>query len=221
MTDQFLLCRACGQLSPVGPQLAGPWHEDEGPSDINRFRRAHGSHGLEVATRTAAPAVFDRPIWDPMGTVWFEVQAGSEKFVVCSVRPSIGESRGWAMTPGAIEGRASEVALDEAYLRLALDRWFHPQVLPPRVSDRVLAVVGAVAQTLDPVALTTAYDDADDPQVSIAPLPIDARARVLSRTQSFLGDIERHRFKEFVDSHSGADGALALRVRHPFVVRRR
>lgn len=221
MTDEFLVCRSCGQLSPVTSQLTDPSYDDGEPSNIDRFRSEHDAHGLEGATRTGAPAVFDRPLWDPMAVAWFEVQIDSESFVVRSFRTSIDESRRWELTPAVIERCASEVELDEDYLRLALDRWFYPQVLPPRVSERFLAVLEDVAQTLDPGELTTAYDDTDDPQVSIAPLPIAARERVLERTQTFLDDIERQRFAGFVDAHSGADGALALHVRRPFVVRSR
>lgn len=221
MTNDYLVCRACGRLTPISDAAVDPSLDDSEPSDLDRFRTEHGAHGVEVATRSAAPAVHDRPVWDPMAVAWFEVQLNGERFVVRSSRTSIESPRCWELTTGVIEQRAGQVELDEEYLRLALDEWFYPQVLPPRVSDRFLAVLEDVAHALDPEEITPVFDDSDDPQVSIAALPISARERVLERTQSFLDDVERQRFAGFVDAHSGADGALALHVRRPFVVRSR
>lgn len=221
MTDEFLVCRFCAVLSPLSPHGADVPLEDGELSDFERFRGEHDAHGVEIATRVDAPAVHDRPVWDPMAVAWFEVQINGERFVVRSSRTSVEASRSWELTSGVIEHCASEVELDEEYLRLALDEWFYPQVLPPRVSDRFLAVVEDVTQALDPDEITEAFDDSDDPQVSIAPMPISARQRLLERTQGFLDAVERQRVAGFVDAHSGADGALALHVRRPFVVRSR
>jgi hypothetical protein len=220
VTNEFLVCRACGLLSPISSDIDASYDEGE-PSDLDRFRAEHDTHGLDVANRSDTPAVHDRPVWDPMAIAWFEVRTGGEAFIVRSSRSSIDAPRRWELTRGVIEQRAGQVELDQEYLRLALDQWFYPQVLPPRVSDRFLAVLEDVAQALDPDEITTAFDDSDDPQVSIAPLPISARERVLERTQGFLDEAERQRFAGFVDAHSGADGALALHVRRPFVVRSR
>jgi hypothetical protein len=220
VTHEFLVCRRCGLLTPVSCDTEASF-EDGDPSELDRFRAEHHAHGLAAATRSDAPAVHDRPVWDPMAIAWFEVRIDGEPFVVRSSRTSIDAPRSFQLIPGVIEQCSGEVALDEEYLRLALDEWFYPQVLPPRVSDRFLAVLEDVTQALDPDDITTAYDDSDDPQVSIAPLPISARAHVLERTQAFLDDFERQRFAGFVDAHSGADGALALHVRRPFVVRSR
>lgn len=221
MTNDFLVCRSCGLLTPISHDPVDPTFDDGELSDLDCFRAEHRGHTLDAATRTDAPAVHDRPVWDPMAVAWFEVQIHGERFVVRSSRTSIQLPRSWELIPGVIEQQTGQVELDQEYLRLALDQWFYPQVLPPRVSDRFLAVLEDVTQTLDPDEITTAFDDSDDPQVSIAPLPISARERVLERTQTFLDDIERQRFAGFVDAHSGADGALALHVRRPFVVRSR
>jgi hypothetical protein len=222
VTEEFLVCRACGQLTPAGTASAGSLLDDgHDASDLDRFREVHRAHGLHVATRTPVPSVFDRPVWDPMAVVWFEVQIQRERFVVRSSRTSIDEPRIWEITRAVIERRPGAVELDEEYLRLALDRWFYPHVLPSRVSDRFLAVLEDVTRTLDPDQLESTYDDSDDPEVSIAPLPISARERLLQRTQAFLDDVERQRFAGFVSAHSGADGALAVHVRRPFVVRPR
>jgi hypothetical protein len=220
VTSKFLVCRTCGLLSPISHD-AEPSFDDGEPTDLDRFRTEHAAHRLSAATRSDAPAVHDRQVWDPMAVAWFEVSIDGEPFVVRSARTSIDAPRCWQLIPGVIEQCGGEVALDEEYLRLALDEWFYPQVLPPRVSDRFLAVLEDVTQALDPDEITTAYDDSDDPQVSIAPLPISARERVLERTQAFLDDVERQRVAGFLDAHSGADGALALYVRRPFVVRSR
>jgi hypothetical protein len=220
VTNEYLVCRFCGLLSPIS-SAALEQSLDTEISELDRFRAEHDAHGLEVAMRSDAAAVHDRPVWDPMAISWFEVRINDELFVVRSSRTTIENPRTWELLSGVIEHSAGEVELDQEYLRLALDEWFYPQVLPPRVSDRFLAVLEDITQAIDPDEITEAFDDSDDPQVSIAPLPISARERVLERTQAFLDDIERQRFAGFVDAHSGADGALALHVRRPFVVRSR
>lgn len=221
MTNEYLVCRFCRVLTPLSSAALEPTLDDGEISDLDRFRAEHDAHGLEIAHRGDAPAVHDRPVWDPMAISWFEVRVDDDHFVVRSSRSHVDCPRTWELISGVIEHSAGEVELDQEYLRLALDEWFYPQVLPSRVSDRFLAVIEDVTQTIDPDEITTAFDDTDDPLVSIAPLPISARERVLERTQTFLDDIERQRFAGFVDAHSGADGALALHVRRPFVVRSR
>lgn len=220
MTDSFLICRSCGVLSPLdGTDAALPADEAaERQLDSRRFRERHGAHGIEPAARRATPVVYDGPMWDPMVSQWFEVAAGNDVLVVHSSRSSIDEPRHCQLVPGSIAVNGPTLEIDEAYLRLALDRYFYPQVLATGKIDRFIVLVRSLIRTLPTDGVVTTFDDASDPDVGVAPCPIELAERVC-RTASCVFDAwEMERLAAFVKANCREDGALALRVRRRSMV---
>src|SRR5262245_51034264 len=137
MSESFLVCRPCGLISPLAidePQIYVEESVDD-VSDLETFRHLHALHGLEHATRLPTPAVYDRPVWDPMATSFFEITINGEVFLVRSWRSSIEEPRCRQLIGGVIQRGAATIELDQRYLRNALDRCFHPHVLADTVVD--------------------------------------------------------------------------------------
>ena len=218
MTETFLVCRPCGLISPLAVDLSA-YDEVEGElSDLELFRYAHATHGLERATRLPTPAVYDRPVWDPMATAWFEITIDGEVFLVRSWRTSIEEPRCRQLIGGVIQRGQAAIELDELYLQRALDHHFHPHVLSDTTAQRVVTAVHALVATLDPTRVETTFDDADDPEIGVAPMPETLARALLEQSSAWFDPLEQERFARFVESNRSEDGALALRVRRPLIV---
>ena len=221
MTDSFLLCRSCGLLSPLGGEDRGLPPEEIADCllDDRRFREQHGSHGIEHATRHGTPVRHDGPVWDPMAGQWFEISAGSDRLLVHASRSSIDEPRHCRVVSGAIDAGSPVIEIDEAYLRLALDHCFFPQVLAPAKLDAFVDLVRGVIRQLPADTVETSFDEADDPDVSIGPCPPDVAEIVCREAARLFDECERERVIAFVHDNCREDGALALRVRRGVAVR--
>jgi hypothetical protein len=106
------------------------------------------------------------------------------------------------------------VQIDPHDLRRGLDLQFNPQTLRPFKVDRFLAAVHEVINQIDADDLEIAFDDADDPSVSIACMPNATYDDLLARcAKIFDPRAELPRVAAFLQENRGADGLLALRVR--------
>lgn len=217
MTQEFIACRTCGLLCP----LEAPADEIDADSACEReiFLREHCAHGVDIAVRSSTPTLYEGPIWDPMVTAWFEARIGGDTCLVRSYRDSIEEPRRYQLCPGRIERGSPRIEIDEDYLLLALDRWFFPQVLAPRRSAQFVETVRALVAGLDPDDIETSFDDADDPEIGVGPFPPLLIPRLVQRTAQLFDPLERDRLVRFIETHRAEDGALALRVRRPLLVR--
>ncbi len=218
MTHQYLLCRSCGVLLPMDTdssvQAASLRDEEaQGDEDSDEFMAAHQQHGLERVARLTTTAVYDRAVWDPMGTMWFEVASGMQTFVVRASRASIDSPRRYDVVPGSIQSGRSAVEIDEPYLRSALDRHFFPHLLRPTRIDHFVSMLRSLLHEVSAEDIETSFDDADDPAVGIAPFPDDLCRQVLARCTEVFDEWEAERVVSFVDINRFEDGALALRVR--------
>jgi hypothetical protein len=221
MITSFLLCRSCCLLYPLSTGRGGDsdLSDAETAAELRAFRTAHATHPLERAERVPDDVLLDRPSWDPMATRWFHVAAGSDLLLVRSGRTSIEEPRRYHIEQTMPQVDGPVVDLDETLLRRALDRHFFPQVLRRARVDAVIAVVRELLDRLDAGEVEVCFDDHTLPNTGIGPFPAELCDLLLGRCATLFDDVEIERMQAFVRDHSGADGALALRVRRT-VVRR-
>ena len=214
MANDFLLCRPCGVLFPLPAQPSdGIDHEmQERDLDLEDFLAQHESHALEHATRSAFPAVHDRPVWDPMATSWFRVCTARDELVVCLRRSSIEEPRVGHLQRGAQFEESYSVEVDERLLRMALDRHFYPLALPSTKLEKFVVAVRDLIRELDPATIETSFDDAEYADAGIAPFPDALCGRLLSRCMSIFDGYELDHVGAFVKANRAEDGVLALRV---------
>jgi hypothetical protein len=104
----------------------------------------------------------------------------------------------------------SEIQIDARDLRRGLS---YQHALPPMKIDRFLSAVNELISQIDPDELVTAFDDADDPAVSIADMPDGIYNELLARCTDIFDPMELPRVVTFLGDNRNADGLLALRVR--------
>lgn len=210
--DRFLLCRRCGLLTPLAVPGFDPEHDADDAAELTAFRAAHEAHGIEAAERTGERAAVDRPVWDPMATRWFAVNAGGEVLAVRSWRPELDAARRYELALGGPPPLTVWVDVDEPLLRRALDRHFYPHVIRDAQLDAFVAAVRELVATLDPDAVEIAFDDAALPDTGIGSLPAPVCERLLALCTTLFDSASLERADSFVRAHSGPDGALAVRV---------
>ena len=207
----FSACRDCGELHPV-PDAPVTFLDDAGGVDpYKEFLARHRTHHIAGFRRSGAECRTDRPLWDPMARLTFEVTDGDRSYVVSATRRSIEDERVYRFAPGVLDKvENSEVQIDSRDLRRAL---FYPPPLRPMKIDRFLSAVDEVISQIDPDELVTAFDDADDPAVSVADMPDGIYNELLARCTDIFDPSEMPRVVTFLCDNRNADGLLALRVR--------
>ena len=211
----FLACRDCGELYPLLSPSAATFAETDadGEDTFRAFLARHRNHHISCLWRGDAEVQADRPFWDPMATLTFEVTDGDRSYVVRAARESIEDERVYQFLPGTLEVGNTEVQIDAHDLRRGLDRQFYPHALRPTKVDRFLAMVHELINQIDPQQLVIAFDAADDPDVSIASLPDPIFDEILERCSEIFDPWELPRVVDFLRDNREADGLLALRVR--------
>jgi hypothetical protein len=175
----FTACRDCDELYPV-PDIGGAIVDDADAVDPYRqFLVRHQTHHIAALRRRGFECHADRPLWDPLATLRFEVTDGDRSYVVCATRASIEDERVYRFAPGVLDkGGGSEVEIDPHNLRRGLS---HPYALRPMQIDRFFSALDEVISQIDPDELVTALDDADDPAVSVADMPDPIYNELLAR----------------------------------------
>ena len=217
MDHLYLLCRDCRVVHrlPAGHELAAAdQSSEEAAIAYGQFLVQHRHHPLERLSRATLTEHHDGPLWDPMRTSLIELTNGRETFTVRTARAEIDEQ----LTREVIEDRrltlgAFHVTVEEAAIRRALDHHFHPYALRQTKIDHFVAAVQNVLATLPGEQVETAFDDADDPAVSIARLPDDGIVALLAHCMDIFDAWELARVASFVSANRDEYGALALRVR--------
>lgn len=214
-TLHFLACRDCGELHPIpdtGAALLDDADDTAGDVDpYKEFRVRHHTHHLASFQRRGTECRANRPLWDPMATLTFEVTDGDRSYVVRATRRSIEDERVYRFALGGLDDVGnSEVQIDPRDVRRGL---FSPPPLRPMKIDRFLSAVQEVISSIDPDQLITSFDDADDPAVSVASMPDGIYNELLERCNDIFDQSELPRVVSFVCDNRNADGLLALRVR--------
>jgi hypothetical protein len=215
----FVACLTCGVLHPClrrSPTQRDS-SEQEASESYQQFRSAHAGHLTSEVHRHDSESFADRPLWDPMASSAFEVTDGWRTYVVISTRTSIEEPRTYRIMPGSIEVHTSDISVDDRDIRRALDYAFYPHAVRGTKIDRFVAALREVISHVEPDELAIAFDAADDPQVSIAPMPEVRYAELLSRCAQIFDGWELSRVSSFLQSNCGEDGLLALRVRRHYL----
>lgn len=212
--DGFLLCRRCGVLHPLALDgVDGRSAEAHAFAlDLQLFRSTHAPHSLELVMRLPAPAISDRPVWDPMATTWFQVAAGSDVLWVRSSRSSISAVRQREVATAPPPMTRGRVDVDARLLRSALDRHFYPHAIRPQKLDCFVRLVQELIGQLDPTGLATSFDDAELANAGIAPFPEALCSLLLQGCADIFDEWELGRVAQFIGAHRHEDGALALRV---------
>jgi len=215
-TLHFAACRDCGELHPIFDSAVAFLDDAgiEGTDAYTQFLTRHRAHHIASLWRSGWELRADRPLWDPLATLTFEVTDGDQTYVVNAMRRSIEDGRLYQFAPGVLEVGNAEVQIDPHDLRRGLELQFNPQTLRPMKIDRFLAAVHEVINQIDADDLEIAFDAADDPAVSIACMPDATYDDLLARCAKIFDPREElPRVVAFLRDNRGADGLLALRVR--------
>jgi len=214
-TTSFLACRDCWVLHPIPGLLID--YTDEAREDafaaFHEFRVHHATHNTTHLQRQRCETFADRPLWDPLVTIGFQVTDGERDYIVQAARESIDEPRVYRFLPGTIGFTSSEVIVDDHDVRRALDRAFFPHALRPTTLDRFISILHDVVSHIPPDELEIAFDAAEDPSVSIARMPNGSYDELLARSAEIFDSWEWPRVTRFLSENRGEDGLLALRVR--------
>jgi len=211
----WLGCRLCG----VAVVLPASETQRTTTADIDDdlvadFLAAHSGHQVTHLHRADdSHIVASGPLWDPMTTVSLQVTDNRNCFVLTSERRSIEEPRRYRFQPGSLAPLPPLVNIDSRDLRRGLDLEFYPHALRRSLVDRFVSVVLELVRRLDPDELDIAFDDANDPSVSIARLPAHAYASLRARSAEIFPPEDLGRVHKFLDENRFEDGLLALRIR--------
>lgn len=211
----FVACRDCAVLHPAVGYTTD--HPDEASSELlaafGAFVAQHWAHDLVWFRRNGEEVASDQALWDPMAAITFEVAAGDDVYVVTAQRMNIDEPRIYRFAPGRLEVARTQVQIDDDFLRRGLDRSFYPQALRLAKLERFVSVVHEVINHLKPDELPIAFDDAEDPSVSIARMPDQTYDELLGRCAEIFDPAEFGTVTKFLQANRYEDGLLALRVR--------
>lgn len=212
---KFIGCRTCGCMTPIVLPGAhdAPETVEAYLQDWYGFFADHARHDLVDLSADADGLASGGPVWDPMAELVFEVHAQMESFIARATRASIDLPRTYRFAPGKLSVEASTVEIDEADVRTALDLELYPHVLRGSQIDQLLGVLHDSLGTIAAEELEIAFEDVDDPEISIAALPEPAFRRVLDASARIFDDWERPRVARFLEENRREDGLLALRVR--------
>jgi hypothetical protein len=89
--------QANAELSPVDNTLG-----EEPGNEREQFLDRHHGHRLGVLKKIGDKILSDRPVWDPLRTVYEEVTNGQENFVLNSWRRDISAPRCYALLNGSL-----------------------------------------------------------------------------------------------------------------------
>src|SRR5512139_1397477 len=182
-SPRLIACRDCGLLQPVPAIVAATGNDPAAAlcEAYHEFLGDHDGHELTWLNRLGCELACDRPLWDPMGTVTFMATDGERNYLVTGMRPALEEPRVYRFAPGTLSIAATAVDIDDSHLRRGLDLEFYPYALRLTKLERFLVAVHEVVSQLDPEELPIAFDDADDPAVSVARMPDETYRELVLR----------------------------------------
>jgi hypothetical protein len=211
----FLSCHDCGVLHPAVHRsglLTGE-AEQAALEAFQEFATAHSAHATTLLQRSGHPTGSTGPLWDPLAPLTFEVTDGLTTFVVQADRVSIDEPRRYRFSPGRLALNAATVSIDDAAVRAGLDHAWFPHALRLSTIERFVELLREIIAGIDAEGLDIAFDDADDPSVSIAAVPPAACESLLAGCAVIFDAADLPLVRSFVAGNCDADGVLALRVR--------
>ncbi len=211
----WLGCRECGVAHPLIPRAhTAAELIDELTAAVAAFLEAHAGHRITHLRRSEDGQIRSSlPIWDPRATLHVEVTDGRTAFVLTATRGSIDEPRRYSFREDRPTRRRTTVAVNALDIRRTLALAFHPDALPEERVDRFLQALEELLDLVDPQTLRLAFDDADDPSVSIAPLPDGIYTELTARCAAIFPATDLARVLAFLHENRSENGALGIRVR--------
>jgi hypothetical protein len=211
----LIACRDCSVLQPL-MCMRSPGADDAvevSREAYHQFFAEHHAHDLTWLTRYGDELTSDRALWDPMATVTFEVTDGRHAYIATGSRTSLEEPRVYRFAPGTLDAMETAILVDDKDLRRALDVEFYPHALRLGKLDRFVVAVRQVVSHLNPAELPIAFDDANDPMVSVARMPDQSYEELVARCTEIFDPAEMDTVSKFLRDNRDEDGLLALRVR--------
>ena len=211
----LIACRDCSVLQPMAC-VRSTRPDDAGEAAHEAYRQflaEHRAHDLACFVRYGDALASDRALWDPMATITFGVTDGQRTYIATGSRGSLEEPRVYRFTPGSLDSVAATIMVDDVDLRRGLDLEFYPHALRLAKLERFVLAVREVVSHVDPEELPIAFDDADDPMVSVAPLPDESYQQLVARCTEIFDPTELDTVSKFLRDNRDEDGLLALRVR--------
>ena len=211
----LIACRDCSVLQPLtcvrstqADDAADVWREA-----YRDFLADHRGHDLACFTRHGDAFASDHALWDPMATITFEITDGERIYVATGSRLSLEEPRIYRFVSGTLDAVGTAILVNDEDLRRGLDWEFYPHALRLGKLDRFVLMVREIVGRLNPEELPIAFDDADDPMVSIARMPDRSYQELLARCAEIFDPTELDTVSKFLRDNRDEDGLLALRVR--------
>ena len=220
--QRFVGCHTCGELLPLahrdtdGSVIA----REEAAAAHDEFRSRHAAHDPTEFVRHGSAMLADRPLWDPLVRVTFEITDGVHVYLATAERADIDEPRTYRFIEGRLTETATAVDVDAHDLERALDLEFYPHALRRAKVERFVRVLQDIVRhaTLDDLDLDDAFDDVSDPAVSIAPLPEPLFDELVRRCTEIFEPSELDRVLHFLHLQRNGSGLLTLRVRRELTV---
>lgn len=211
----LIACRDCGLLQPVEILTAAPADAtvEAALEAYCQFLADHHEHDLTWLARYGCESFSDRALWDPMATITLAATDGERFYVVSGSRSSIEEPRIYRFAPGSLGAGNAMVLIDDQHLRRGLDLEFYPHALRLTKIEQFLSAVHDIVAHLHAEELPIAFDDADDPAISIARMPDETYEELLIRCAQIFDPAEIDTVTRFLRENRYEDGLLALRVR--------
>jgi hypothetical protein len=219
--NEFLGCRECQALYPLvaSPHPVGDEAYEAAREGYEEFVQAHATHPTVRFRRHGLASSSTGPFWDPLAAVTFEVTDGERTYVVTASRRSIDAPREYRFASASLETGAPSIEIEDSGLRRGLDLQLYPHAMRPSKLESFVDVVRDVVSHIEADALEIAFDDADDPAVSIARMPDASYEELLARCATIFDPSELPRVNRFLAANRDEDGLLALRVRQEHSLR--
>jgi hypothetical protein len=176
----FWYCTDCREVFRVAPFDDAPQDTVQAGEELNRvdstlgeepgnererFLHCHRGHRLGILKKVKDKILSDRPVWDPMRTVYEEVSDGQEIFLLKSWREDISGPRCYLLLEGSLVVEEVSVSLEEELVRRALRCSF---AFPAATLDHLMAIIQKTVAALSPEDLIPAYSLGTDPNVDFA-----------------------------------------------------
>ena len=201
---------------PASTELSGfadPWIE-EPCGEREKFLDRHHGHRLGVLKKIRDKALSDRPVWDPMRTVYEEVSDGQGTFLLKSWREDVSAPRCYLLLNGSLVVDGGSVSLEEELLRRAL-HWGCS--FPEMTLEQLTKVIQEIVAALPQEDLIPAYSSGSDPNVLFAYLSghhLDLLLRHCLQVVGKEGSASLRRF--FLTRHYSEELTVAIRQQlHP------
>jgi len=171
-----------------GTVVEEPCNEREG------FLRRHHGHQLGLLKRIRGKLLSDRPLWDPMRTVYEEVTNSQQSFLLKSWREDISAPRRYLLLSGSLVVEGVSISVEEELLRSVLRQSCS---FAATTLDRLMGVIQKTVGALSPDELTPAHSSETDPNLCFAYLSDQHLSLLVCRCGQVVSESEIGRLRCF------------------------